>query len=499
MNVHGKGVVHGKPMDVLNPHSSTCGIILNDLGKNKLVGGPIADSSMKLGSDSEENPTKRNRVKGFFDVNEKWISYDAELVSVASLFFMNLFASSSPTDAAWILDKVQAHVTTPMNAMLLEPFRKEEVWKVVKCQRVNFDKSLVYFSGNVNVSLQNEIGTLLGDGSNPSYVRSAKGLVVMGMGWRIGSSRHVNIWGDPWLPGPSGGFIRGHPINHNYTLISDLIDDHSTTWKLEARCLNVTNCCPLCEAAVESIEHVMKECTFIEGFLKAQGIHLVIYSADVSWKDRLALTFQGLSSIHKYALMVTFNTVWYARNKLVHEGLKPVLSNTLSFILASLKEYDMLQAHTCLMPTVTQLKWRASLENEVKVNFDSTFIQQSMRSVSGVICRDNEGFILAACSFMHLSVRDTFMAEALSCLQAITFAWELGFTRVVVEGDSRTVIMKCQSEDNDVSLITPEANMTAHIMAQEDKVFDCPMYWIEEAPPRTMLAAEKDRLAIAQG
>ncbi|KAK9019080.1 hypothetical protein V6N11_034119 [Hibiscus sabdariffa] len=338
---------------------------------------------------------------------------------------MNLFASSSPTDAAWILDKVQAHVTTPMNAMLLEPFRKEEVWKVVKC---------------------------------------------------MAPMKATGIDGFPAL-------------------------FYQTYWHIVGN--DVVDFCPSIlnegHAAVESIEHVMKECTFIEGFLKAQGIHLVIYSADVSWKDRLALTFQGLSSIHKYALMVTFNTVWYARNKLVHEGLKPVLSNTLSFILASLKEYDMLQAHTCLMPTVTQLKWRASLENEVKVNFDSTFIQQSMRSVSGVICRDNEGFILAACSFMHLSVRDTFMAEALSCLQAITFAWELGFTRVVVEGDSRTVIMKCQSEDNDVSLITPEANMTAHIMAQEDKVFDCPMYWIEEAPPRTMLAAEKDRLAIAQG
>ncbi|KAK8651339.1 hypothetical protein V6N13_140944 [Hibiscus sabdariffa] len=33
-------------------------------------------------------------------------------------------------------------------------------------------------------------------------------------------------------------------------------------------------------------------------------------------------------------------------------------------------------------------------------------------------------------------------------------------------------------------------------LVQCGKVFACPMFWMEEAPPRTMLAAEKDRLAL---
>ncbi|KAK8670331.1 hypothetical protein V6N13_105087 [Hibiscus sabdariffa] len=84
-------------------------------------------------------------------------------------------------------------------------------------------------------------------------------------------------------------------------------------------------------------------------------------------------------------------------------------------------------------------------------------------------------------------VRDAFMAEALSCLQAVTIARELGFNRVVFEGDSRTVIQKCQLEHINSSLISPvmadvksisrvfmdvafffvrrEANMAAHTLA----------------------------------
>ncbi|KAK8600250.1 hypothetical protein V6N13_059933 [Hibiscus sabdariffa] len=325
------------------------------------------------------------------------------------------------------------------------------------------------------------------------------------MGWCIGSGQHVHIWSDSWLPEPHGGLVRGHSINHNYTLVSDLIDAHSATWKVEV--LNslfdsdlVKQVCSIplirtglltrfvgypllisrfysdmwgvslpakCKDDVESIEHIMRERVFIKELLGAQGIHLASHSADA---------------------------VWYARNKVVHEDLQPLVSNSLSFTLASLKEYDMLSVQCRTGPPPIQAKWKAPLKNEIKVNFDSVFNHQTMQSISGVICRDSAGLILAACSLPHKYVKDAFMAEALSCLQAVTFVWEFDFTRVVLEGDSRTVIQKCQSDSIDASLISPviddikwicrsfmyvafyfvwrEANMVAHAVAQEGKSFD---------------------------
>ncbi|KAK8498430.1 hypothetical protein V6N11_074228 [Hibiscus sabdariffa] len=159
-----------------------------------------------------------------------------------------------------------------------------------------------------------------------------------------------------------------------------------------------------------------------------------------SWKEWLSPTFLCLSFKHKKALIVTFSAVWYACNKLVHEGLKPVFSNTLSFIVASLKETELLLDHASRSPPLPQAKWIAPPENVVKVKFDSAFSLQTRQSVSGVICRDIEGMVLVACSFLHALVRDAFMVEALLFFQALVFAQELGFTRVLFEGDSRTII-----------------------------------------------------------
>ncbi|KAL4317824.1 hypothetical protein GQ457_18G004580 [Hibiscus cannabinus] len=287
---------------------------------------------------------------------------------------------------------------------------------------------------------------------------------------------------------------------------------------LQARRLNVINHCPMCENESESTEHIMKDCSFVRQLLLAQGINFVDRPLASAWKDWLAQTFLGLSLAHKRALIVTFSAVWYAHNKLVHEGLKPVLSNILSYIPASLKESEMTLVRSSLGPPIHHAKWFAPPGDVIKVDFDSAFSLQTRQSVSGVICRDSEGMVLAACSFPHARISDAFMVEALSCYKAVQFAQEIGFSKVLVEGDSRTVVQKCQADSSDLSLISPVvadikalvgsfidvsfgfvpkmANMAAHTLAQEGKVFACPMFWMEEAPPRTMLAAEKDRLAL---
>ncbi|KAK8975328.1 hypothetical protein V6N11_063291 [Hibiscus sabdariffa] len=229
----------------------------------------------------------------------------------------------------------------------------------------------------------------------------------------------------------------------------------------------------------------------------SEGINFVDQPLASVWKDWLARTFLGLSLAHKRALIVTFSAVWYARNKL---------------------ESEMNLVRASLGPAIHHAKWFAPPVDVIKVNFDSAFSLQTRQSISGVMCRDSEGIVLAACSFPHACISDAFMAEALSCYKALQFSREIVFSKVLVEGDSRTIVQKCQADSSDLSLISPvvadikalvgsfvdvsfgfvpkTTNMAAHTLAQEGKVFACPMFWIEEAPPRTMLAAEKDCLAL---
>ncbi|KAL4361897.1 hypothetical protein GQ457_04G006420 [Hibiscus cannabinus] len=369
-------------------------------------------------------------------------------------------------------------------------------------------------------------------GSNPSYVWrslwSSKGLIIKGMGWRIGSGQRINIWSDSWLPDPHGEQVCSIPLSKTdlddeivwrydgsglynvksgyKLLLKERQSDYgmyvaaplsisrffSSMWgvslpakvkinmwrvmnnflstyaNLQARRLNVNNCCPLCGSEAENVQHIMWECVFVKELLGAQGIQVANQYPDVPWMEWMALVFERLSSVQRHALMVTYWVVWHARNKVVHEGVQPSVTNSLSFILASLKEYEMLNLKGDTRPLPIQSK-------------------------------DNTGLILAACSLSHKYVRNAFMAEALACKQAATFAWELGFSRVVLEGDSRTVIQKCKSEIVDASLISPViADIKAICRNFMDFVFGHVQREanIEEALPRTLLAAEKDRAAL---
>ncbi|KAK9009018.1 hypothetical protein V6N11_080493 [Hibiscus sabdariffa] len=176
--------------------------------------------------------------------------------------------------------------------------------------------------------------------------------------------------------------------------------------------------------------------------LPAKGVHCIVPIDEFGWKEWLALTFSSLSIVHRKVLMVSFYAFWYARNKVVHEGTAPSMFNTLSFVVVFLRKNDMHSPQDCLRPSRSSGKWKALIVDVVKLNFDVAYDSHSMKSISGVICRDSEGFILAASSNPHLYVADLFQAEALACLVAVNFAWDLDFTRVRVEGYSLTVIKK---------------------------------------------------------
>ncbi|KAK9035619.1 hypothetical protein V6N11_077653 [Hibiscus sabdariffa] len=101
-------------------------------------------------------------------------------------------------------------------------------------------------------------------------------------------------------------------------------------------------------------------------------------------------------------------------------------------------------------------------------------------------------------------VKYAFMAEELACLQAMIFAIELDFRRVVFEGDSLAVIRRVSASSYDYSVISPivndireavkglksvvfnfvhrEGNNAAHALAREGRGFRLPRFWIEEAP-----------------
>ncbi|KAH1107935.1 hypothetical protein J1N35_011703 [Gossypium stocksii] len=70
-------------------------------------------------------------------------------------------------------------------------------------------------------------------GSYPSFtwrsICSAKELIADGLLWRIGSGEAVNIWNDPWLPGPGNSRLLVQDISTEWTTVNHLINADSGT------------------------------------------------------------------------------------------------------------------------------------------------------------------------------------------------------------------------------------------------------------------------------
>ncbi|MBA0712537.1 hypothetical protein Golax_011636, partial [Gossypium laxum] len=64
-----------------------------------------------------------------------------------------------------------------------------------------------------------------------------------------------------------------------------------------------------------------------------------------------------------------------------------------------------------------------------------------------------QGGVLVSASVLNNNVSSMFATKALACVQALRFGTELGLASEVVEGDSLSIIKKCQSNEIDKSEI----------------------------------------------
>ncbi|KAK8674241.1 hypothetical protein V6N13_112535 [Hibiscus sabdariffa] len=188
-----------------------------------------------------------------------------------------------------------------------------------------------------------------------------------------------------------------------------------------------------------------------------------------------------------------------------------LLCNDTSSSSAFIRECGSPISFAAVEPTTPRRRWSAPALNFVKCNFDSTFDVQCNESISGFLYRNSDGLIMAAGVVPHKNVADAFMAEALACLQAVLFAIELCFRRVVFEGESLAVVRRVSALSSDYFVTSPivndirdavkglesavfnfvhrEGNNDAHVLAREGRGFRLPRFWIEEAPPCVTTAA----------
>ncbi|KAH1032430.1 hypothetical protein J1N35_044604 [Gossypium stocksii] len=149
-------------------------------------------------------------------------------------------------------------------------------------------------------------------------------------------------------------------------------------------------------------------------------------------------------------------SIWYRRNKLVHEGAKLSLHKLLGFIRGCDQDLSLNQEkiHPSRSYLVNEL-WRPPDIGVTKLNFDAAFRIDSRVSTTTVIARDSIGEIIGAETYLFTDVCDACVAEARACERVLRFAIERDFRCITVKGDSLTAIKSIEKKEKDKSVLRP--------------------------------------------
>ena len=89
----------------------------------------------------------------------------------------------------------------------------------------------------------------------------------------------------------------------------------------------------------------------------------------------------------------------------------------------------------------------------MKVNFDGVVFGELNNSCVRVVIRDNNGAVLASCSKKLTRAYKAEETETLAAQKALMFTHELGFQRVILEGDALGLIQALKPQEQNLSLL----------------------------------------------
>ncbi|KAA3472112.1 reverse transcriptase [Gossypium australe] len=373
-------------------------------------------------------------------------------------------------------------------------------------------------------------------GSYPSFtwrsICGARELIAAGLCWRIGNGKSINIWNDPWVPGTGQSCLSVQNMNIHWQTVNQLIDEQSFTWKKDIihklvdcdkakRILNI----PLARSdeedllvwrhdntgvysvksgsAPEDSEHLLWYCEVLRTIWNLLDLYVDL-DGDPSEDNKLVRMFIIVTDEKRKLLTISFWAIWYMRNKMVHEGCKFSLDEIVCFIRRYVYELNLSCTSNLLSISKNTAFWKPPLPGIIKLNFDASFVNATNSAIVGVVGRNDRGLIMGACTYQINDAADAFVAESRACERAILFAIDMGFRKIMVEGDSLTVIKKIRAELDDRSVIRPiirnirmlakgfeqisfsfiprKGNRVAHTLAAEGHRWPLPCYWVEEVP-----------------
>jgi hypothetical protein len=144
--------------------------------------------------------------------------------------------------------------------------------------------------------------------------------------------------------------------------------------------------------------------------------------------------------------------LWLCRNDVVHGGPMSHPAVLVRQTRSAAEEFKKVleQAEVPIAPqsNLGQIgRWKAPQSGWVKANWDASLAVKKGWASLGVVVRDDCGRVLVAQSQTVLDFFTASLAEARAALLAVQICKEVGFNRVLFEGDAKLVISAINSTD----------------------------------------------------
>ncbi|KAA3469681.1 reverse transcriptase [Gossypium australe] len=210
--------------------------------------------------------------------------------------------------------------------------------------------------------------------------------------------------------------------------------------------------CPRCHQAEEDGCHIFQQCTATKEIWNQLQLNWVIRSNDSNMWNWLTWIFEKGCNEQIRLVCCGLWFIWFSRNSLVYEKKLLTGAEIVRKITRYIKEMDAVRVEYKI-PQEAESHLQTPSNGRATIQFDAAYDARSLKSATGLLVRDEKGDILASKAIIHPNIASPFTAEAYAGLQAAKLGVMLKLNRILIMGDSKSIIKKCKSRNIDKSVI----------------------------------------------
>lgn len=206
-----------------------------------------------------------------------------------------------------------------------------------------------------------------------------------------------------------------------------------------------TSCtCAIC-GMPDSWRHSLLECTAarcVWSLVDRELIEELMENDEQNARSWLFPLLDKLSHEKFTKLTVTIWAIWWARRKLIHEGIDQSPLSTYMFITHFITELGEINptSGNRLGNTAgpAPRRWIPAVQGHSKINVDAA-VSRGVGTAAAV-CRDSSGTYLGSSVFVIRGLTDPASLEAIACREGLSLAEDLGLQSLVIASDCETVV-----------------------------------------------------------